>query len=61
MNWTIRELLKVTTDYLTEKGIESPRLSAEVLLAHQLNLSRVKLYLDFDKPLREEEVNGVRI
>jgi release factor glutamine methyltransferase len=60
VNWRIHELLKVTTDYLTQKGIESPRLSAEVLLAHHLNLSRVKLYLDFDKPLAEEEVAGFR-
>jgi release factor glutamine methyltransferase len=60
VSWTIQQLLKVTTDYLTQKGIESPRLSAEVLLAHQLNLSRVKLYLDFDKPLGEEEVAGFR-
>ena len=60
MSWTIHELLKVTSDYLTQKGIESPRLSAEILLAHQLNLSRVKLYLNFDKPLGEEEVAGFR-
>jgi release factor glutamine methyltransferase len=60
VSWTIHELLKVTTDYLTQKGIESPRLSAEMLLAHQLNLSRVNLYLDFDKPLGEEEVAGFR-
>jgi len=60
VSWTIHELLKVTSDYLTQKGIESPRLSAEVLLAHQLNLSRVKLYLNFDKPLGEAEVAGFR-
>jgi len=60
VSWTIHELLKVTTDYLTQKGIESPRLSAEILLAHQLNLNRVKLYLDFEKPLGEEEVAGFR-
>jgi release factor glutamine methyltransferase len=60
VSWTIHELLKVTSDYLTQKGIESPRLSAEILLAHQMNLSRVKLYLNFDKPLGEEEVAGYR-
>jgi release factor glutamine methyltransferase len=60
VSWTIHELLQVTSDYLTQKGIESPRLSAEVLLAHQLRLSRVKLYLNFDKPLGEEEVAGFR-
>ena len=59
-SWTISELLRVTTDYLKKKGIESPRLSAEILLAHQLNLNRVKLYLNFDQPLQDEEVAGFR-
>jgi release factor glutamine methyltransferase len=56
----IRELLKVTSDYLKQKEIESPRLSAEVLLAHQLNLTRVQLYLRFDQPMNEEELAGYR-
>jgi release factor glutamine methyltransferase len=59
-SWTIRELLKVTTEYLEKKEIESPRLSAEILLAHQLNIDRVKLYLNFDQPLHEKEVAGYR-
>jgi release factor glutamine methyltransferase len=59
-SWTIKELLKVTTDYLEKKEIESPRLSAEILLAHQLDVDRVKLYLRFDQPLHDEEVTGYR-
>ena len=59
-SWTIKELLKVTTDYLEKKEIESPRLSAEILLAHQLDIDRVKLYLRFDQPLHEKEVAGYR-
>ncbi len=58
--WTIKHLLKVTSDYLKEKGIESPRLTAEVLLAHQLDVRRVTLYLNFDKPLTEAEISGYR-
>jgi release factor glutamine methyltransferase len=58
--WIIKELLKVTTDYLKEKQIESPRLTAEVLLAHQLNAPRVNLYLNFDQPLNESEISGYR-
>ena len=58
--WTIKNLLKVTTDYLKKNKIDSPRLSAEILLAHQLNTSRVKLYLDFDRPLNDEEISGYR-
>ena len=59
-SWNIKELLEVTTDYLAKKEIESPRLSAESLLAHQLNIDRIKLYLRFDQPLHEQEVAGYR-
>lgn len=59
--WTIRDLLTVTADYLRDKEVESPRLSAEILLAHQLNVNRVKLYLNFDQPLLEPEVAGYRV
>jgi release factor glutamine methyltransferase len=58
--WTIGELLKVSADYLKQKGIDSPRLSAEILLAHQLHITRVKLYLQYDQPLTEREVEGYR-
>lgn len=58
--WTIKELLAVTTEYLKEKGIDSPRLCAEILLAHQLKIDRVKLYVTFDQPLNDNEVNGYR-
>ena len=58
--WCVQELLKVTTAYLKEKHVEAPRLNAEVLLAHQLDLDRVTLYLNFDQPLTEEELSGYR-
>jgi len=58
--WTIRELLNVSNDYLNEKQIDSPRLTAEVLLAFQLNINRVKLYLNLDLPLSDSEVSGYR-
>jgi len=58
--WIIGELLKVSADYLKQKGIDAPRLSAEILLAHQLHLTRVKLYLQHDQPLTEQEVEGYR-
>ena len=58
--WQIKDLLKVSTDYLKSKGIENPRLNAEVLLAHQLNLERIRLYLNFDQPLTEKEISGYR-
>ena len=58
--WTIGELLKVSADYLKQKGVEAPRLSAEILLAHQLRLPRIQLYLQYDQPLKDQEVEGYR-
>ncbi|MGA8572924.1 MAG: peptide chain release factor N(5)-glutamine methyltransferase [Desulfobaccales bacterium] len=54
--WTIVELLRWTTAHFTEKGVSEPRASAEVLLAHVLNLSRLDLYLHYDQPLSQEEL-----
>jgi release factor glutamine methyltransferase len=51
--WTIGRLLRWTTDYLKEHGAESPRLEAEVLLAHARNCVRVELYTSFDDPADE--------
>jgi release factor glutamine methyltransferase len=58
--WNIKGLLKVSCDYLKKKQIDSPRLTAEVLLAHQLGSDRVNLYLNLDQPLTEKEVSGYR-
>lgn len=46
--WTIRRLLTWTTEFLTKKGAESPRLDAEVLLAHVLQWPRVQLYTRYE-------------
>jgi release factor glutamine methyltransferase len=59
-SWTIKELIKVTTGFLKEKQIDSPRLTAEALLSHMLNINRVTLYLNLDQPLNESEVSGYR-
>jgi release factor glutamine methyltransferase len=53
---TVLEAVKLSADYLQKKGIESPRLNAELLLAHLLNCKRLDLYLLFDRPLKENEV-----
>jgi len=58
--WAIQEILNVTAEFFRHKGIESPRLCAEVLLAHQLKESRVELYLAFDQPLTTDEIAGYR-
>jgi release factor glutamine methyltransferase len=54
--WTILKLLQWTTDYLKTKEMESPRLEAEVLLAHSLNLKRIDLYVQFERPLSAVEL-----
>ncbi len=54
------ELLKKSADFLEEKGIESPRLNAEIMLAEVLNCRRLDLYLMFDRPLDEEELEKFR-
>lgn len=57
---TTLDLVKLTAAWFAEKGIESPRLEAEVLLAHLLGVTRIGLYLQFDKPLDQREVEGYR-
>ncbi len=57
---TVLELLQLTSDYFAKKGIDSPRLNAELLLSHVLGCKRLDLYLSFDKPVQESEVNRYR-
>lgn len=51
--WTIRRVLEWTSNYLREKGSESPRLEAEVLLSHARGCPRIQLYTAYDEPLPE--------
>jgi len=57
---TVLESIKLSADYLDKKGIESPRINAELMLAHILDCKRLDLYLSFDRPLSEEEVSRYR-
>ena len=57
---TILEIIKKTTDFLAGKGIESPRLNAELLVGHALGLKRMQLYLQFERPLAEAELEKIR-
>src|SRR5208337_1373573 len=54
--WTVLKVLQWTTQYFSEKGFEQPRADAEVLLAHVLGVERIRLYLNYDKPLAAEEL-----
>jgi release factor glutamine methyltransferase len=59
-SWTVGRLLSWTTDYLKRHGSESPRLDAEVMLAHVLAWQRVKLYTHFDSEVSESSRGGFR-
>ena len=58
--YTVLEIINLTTNYLNEKQIENARLNAELLIGHVLNLKRVQLYLNFEKPLRTDELDLIR-
>ncbi len=58
--WTIQKLLNWVTEYLTGKGIDSPRLSAELLLSHVVGLQRIELYTQFDKPVARQQLDRLR-
>jgi release factor glutamine methyltransferase len=57
---SVLEVVRKTTEFLASKGIESPRLNAELIVGRGLGLARMKLYLDFERPLTEEELSAVR-
>lgn len=58
--WTIGSLLETAAGYLRQKGSTSPRLDAELLLAETLGLDRVRLYIEFDRPLTPTEIDHYR-
>jgi release factor glutamine methyltransferase len=57
---TVLEVLQNTADFFARKGIESPRLNIEHLLADALGKRRIDLYLEFDRSLTEEELAPLR-
>src|SRR5207248_5746147 len=54
------EVLRAAAEYLERKGVGSPRLDAELLLAHALGLTRLELYTQHDRPLSESERAAAR-
>lgn len=57
---TVLNAITLATEYFEKKGIDSPRTNAEILLANILNCKRLDLYLRFDQPLKETEVELYR-
>lgn len=58
--WTVLKVLQWTAGYLQEKGVDGARLDAELLLAEVLQLDRVGLYLNYDRPLEAGELANYR-
>jgi release factor glutamine methyltransferase len=57
---TVLEVIKRSTEYLESKGVDSPRLQTELLLAQVLKIPRLKLYLDFERQLSAQELDTLR-
>jgi release factor glutamine methyltransferase len=57
---TVLEAIQKSTEFLAKKGVESPRLQAELLLAHLLKMPRMKLYLSFERALAPAETDALR-
>ena len=59
-DWTVRRVLDWTIGYLREQGSDSPRLEAEILLAHARGCPRIRLYTDYNELLSDEERTTMR-
>jgi release factor glutamine methyltransferase len=57
---TLAEVLKGATEYLAARGVDSPRVDAELILARVLGLQRIELYTQHDRPLTEGERAAAR-
>ncbi len=59
-NWTIQKLLNWVNGYLSDKGVDAPRLSAELLLCQVLGCGRIELYTNFDRPVAQDKLATLR-
>ena len=58
--WTIKDIMTWAFGCFKEKKVDAPRITSELLLGKALNLSREKLYIDYDKPLTRKELAEYR-
>jgi release factor glutamine methyltransferase len=58
--WTVMDLIRWGTSYFNEHGVDSPRLTMELLLCHVLKVSRITLYTNFEQPLTKDELAELR-
>lgn len=59
-NWTVLDVLDWTRSYFSSRDIDSPRLTAEMLLCHCLGFERIDLYLQYDRPLNKTELSAYK-
>jgi release factor glutamine methyltransferase len=57
---SVLEVIKKTSEFFASKGIESPRLNAELIVGHALGLARMRLYLEFERPVTDTELAAIR-
>ena len=57
---TVLEIIQRSAQFLAKRGVDSPRLQIELLLAHVLQMPRLKLYLNFDRRLTTNELDRIR-
>lgn len=57
---TLKDIILKSSEYLKNKGIENPRLDTELLLSNLLDISRLDLYLQFDRILTDNEIELLR-
>lgn len=57
---TVMDVLRRSESWLVERGLPTARLDAQVLIANALGVDRLKLFLQHDKPLTDEELERVR-
>ena len=58
--WKLLDILEETSRFFAARGLENARLQAELLLAAVLEIKRLDLYLQFERPLHTEEVDVYR-
>jgi release factor glutamine methyltransferase len=58
--WTPLKIIQWAVPYLTQKGVPHARFDVECLIAHALKINRLKVYLQFDRPLDPAELTLIR-
>ena len=57
---TVLEVIRRSAEFFEKKGVDSPRLQAELLLGHLLQVPRMQLYLNFERELAPAELDAFR-